>query len=134
MADIASHLVVELRAPEFSEGYSESFTDTYVSTQIKVLREQRGMTQKQLAESLKTSQTVISRIEGAGYSSWNIKTLKKLARAFEVRLHISFETVGSLIDEAACFSRKSLQRAKRSQDPRLYPGTVVALSGVEAVA
>lgn len=120
MADIAKTLAVELRDREFSEGYSESFLDTYVSTQIKVLREQRRMTQKQLAEALGTSQTVVSRIEGAGYSSWSIKTLKKLARAFDVRLQISFETVGSLIDEVSGVNRKALQRAKRSEDPRLY--------------
>src|SRR5262245_25087800 len=121
MADTASHLAVELRDQEFAEGYSESFLDTYVATQIRVLREQREMTQTDLAAALGTTQTVISRIEGASYSSWNIKTLKRLARAFGVRLHISFESVGSIIDEVSGFGRVRLQRAHRKDDPRLQP-------------
>ena len=132
MADIADSLAVELRSPQYSEGYSESFLDSYVATQIKVLREQRGLTQKQLAEALNTSQTVVSRIEGAGYSSWNIKTLKKVARAFDVRLHISFESVGSLIDEVSRFSRKALQRPKRSEDPKLFPAQASTLASIDA--
>lgn len=119
MADISEALRNDLQDREFAEGYAESFLDTYVATQIKVLREQRELTQKQLANELGTSQGVISRIEDAGYASWNVKTLKKLARVFDVRLKISFETYGSLIGEMKRFSRKSLERVRRSDDPFL---------------
>jgi len=51
MADIDETLRHDLRDPEFSEGYADSYLDTYVATQLKVLREQRNLTQKQAAEA-----------------------------------------------------------------------------------
>jgi transcriptional regulator with XRE-family HTH domain len=120
MGAIADALRQDLRGKEFSEGYAEGFLDTYVSTQIKVLREQRGMTQAELANKIGTKQPVIARIERGGSSSRNIGTLKKLARAFNVRLHVSFETFGSLIGDFEKFSRASLARVERDNDPILY--------------
>jgi HTH-type transcriptional regulator/antitoxin HipB len=116
---IAEHLRRDLARPEFSEGYAESFQDAYVATQIKVLREQHQLTQAKLAEKLHTTQTVISRIENVNYSAWNISTLKKLARAFRVRLKVSFETYGSLIHDMEHFTREDLQRIPREEDPEL---------------
>jgi transcriptional regulator with XRE-family HTH domain len=120
MADMSETLRNDLRDPEFAEGYAESFLDSYIATQIKVLREQNELTQTELAALLGTTQTVISRAENVNYSSWNIRTLKKIARALKVRLKVSFETYGSLIDEAQRFSRESLQRVPRDKDPALW--------------
>src|SRR5262249_46652320 len=120
MAGIGETLRQDLRDQQFAETYAESFLDTYIATQIKVLRESRNMTQAGLAEQIGTTQTVISRIENINYSSWNIRTLKKLARAFGVRLHVSFETTGSLIDQIKRFRREALERVSRDQDPILY--------------
>ena len=116
---IAEHLRRDLLRPEFSEGYAESFHDAYIATQIKVLREQHNLTQTKLAEMLNTTQTVISRIENVNYSAWNITTLKKLARAFRVRLKVSFETYGSIICDMEDFSRENLRRTPRENDPDL---------------
>lgn len=120
MAAISEQLKTDLREEQFCEGYTESFLDSYVATQIKVLREQREMTQKELADVLGTTQTAISRIESINYSAWNIGTLKRLARAFKVRLRVSFETCGSLIDDYERFTRDNLQRVSRDNDPVLY--------------
>jgi transcriptional regulator with XRE-family HTH domain len=106
----------DLRQPEFSEGYAESFLDSFVATQLKVLREQNGWSQTQLAERMGKKQTVISRSERVNYSSWSISTLKQYARAFRLRLRVSFETYGSLIDEAANFSEENLRRTPRESD------------------
>lgn len=119
MSAISDALRVEFRDPEYSEGYAESFLNSYVATQIKVIREQRGMKQSDLARQVGTTQTAISRIENVNYSSWNIKTLKKLARAFRVRLMVSFETYGTLVDEIGRFNREALQRTERDRDPGL---------------
>lgn len=123
MSAIIDRLRDELKDPEYSEGYAESFLDSYIATQIKVLREQAGLSQQGLAQLLGTGQGVISRIENVNYSKWNVSTLKKLARAFHVRLKISFETYGSLLADVRNFSRDSLQRQPRELDPLLH-GTV----------
>lgn len=120
MADMNETLRHDLRDAEFAEGYAESFLDAYIATQIKVLREESDLTQSEFADLLGTKQTVISRAENVNYSSWNIKTLKKMARVLGVRLRVSFETYGSLIEEAVHFSRESLQRVSRDKDPVLY--------------
>jgi transcriptional regulator with XRE-family HTH domain len=122
MGAISETLRQDLTQPEFSEGYAESFQDAYVATQIKVLREQNEWTQAELAEVLNTTQTAVSRIENVNYSAWNISTLKKLARAFRVRLKVSFESYGSLINDVENFSRENLKRAPREKDPELAIG------------
>src|SRR6266536_1496731 len=121
----------ELKDPEYSEGYAESFLDSYIATQIKVLREQHNLSQKSLAELIGTRQGVISRIENVNYSKWNVSTLKKLARAFRVRLKVSFETYGALIADVAAFSRQDLQRLPRENDPILYPGESALQTGAQ---
>ena len=126
MSVIIDRLRDELKDPEYSEGYAESFLDSYIATQIKVLREQAGLSQQGLAQLLGTGQGVISRIENVNYSKWNISTLKKLARAFRVRLKISFETYGSLLADVSSFSRDSLQRQPRELDPLLHSAVPVA--------
>jgi transcriptional regulator with XRE-family HTH domain len=119
MLDIENSLRIELNDPEYSEGYAESFMNSFVATQIKVLREQRVMTQAQLGEAIGTTQAGISRIEDVNYSSWSIKTLIKLARAFNVRLKVSFEPYGTLPGEVVTFNRAALQRPQRKDDPGL---------------
>jgi transcriptional regulator with XRE-family HTH domain len=119
MADISDALRNDLQKPEFSEGYAESFLDSFIATQLKVLREQNGWNQTQLAQRMGKKQTVISRSENVNYSAWNISTLKQYARAFRLRLRVSFETYGSLIDDVANFGRENLQRTPRESDPVL---------------
>ncbi len=101
---------------EYRYAYAEDFSNTYIATQIKVLRDQRGMTQEGLAEAIGTKQSGISRLENVNYSSWKTETLRKTARALGVRLRISFETFGSLLGEDAEFSRESLKRPKFEDD------------------
>jgi len=125
MSDTVERLRTELKDPEMSEGYAESFVDSYIATQIKVLREREGLSQRELADLMGTRQAVVSRFEDVNYSKWNVMTLKKLARAFRVRLKVSFETYGSLLNDVATFSRESLQREPRECDPILNSYTSV---------
>ena len=119
MGDMSEALRQELRDPEYSEGYAESFLNAYIATQIRVIREQRVMRQEDLALAIGTKQNGVSRLENVNYSAWNIKTLKKIARAFHLRLKVSFETYGTLPYEVAGFSREALRRNPREKDPGL---------------
>jgi transcriptional regulator with XRE-family HTH domain len=116
---MSNELRTELLDQEYAQGYAESFLNAFVATQIKVIREQRRMTQSDLAAAVGTTQTGISRIEDVNYSSWSIRTLTKLARAFDVRLKVSFEPYGSLPEEVARFNRAFLERVDRKTDPHL---------------
>lgn len=106
--------------PEARYAYAEDFLNTVIASQIYVLREEQDMTQAELATAMGTKQSGISRLENVNYSAWKIQTLKKIARALGVRLRVTFETFGTLLDEDDSFSRKSLQRPKFEDDPAFH--------------
>lgn len=117
--DIEYALRKHLQDREYAEEYAESFLHAYVATQIKVIREQRAMTQAELGNRIGTTQAGVSRYEDVNYSSWSLRTLIKIARAFDVRLQVSFESFGTLPDEVIRFERKALERVSRAEDPGL---------------
>ena len=61
-----------------------------IGWQIKVNREARGLTQTGLASLCNTRQPVISRLESAECSGYNVSTLLKIAHAFKCALEIKF--------------------------------------------
>jgi len=101
---------------DVAHAYVDEFLNVSIATQIKVLREQREMTQQQLADAAGMKQERISVLENVNYSSWSINPLRKLARALGVRLKVSFETFGSYFPEFNNFSREDLQRQSRAEE------------------
>jgi len=106
---------------DYRYAYAEDFLNTSIATQIVTLREQRGLSQAAFAQLLGTKQPGVSRLENVNHSTWKTETLKRIARALGVRLKISFETFGSLVDEEKRFSRSQLERPKFEEDPALDP-------------
>jgi len=111
----------EFKDQEYREAYAEDFLNTSIAAQLQVIREQRELTQAQLAEKVGTQQAGISRLENVNYSAWKIETLKKLAFALGCRLKVSIETFGSLIDEVTNFSREALKRPSFDEDLVFHP-------------
>jgi transcriptional regulator with XRE-family HTH domain len=111
MSDFNEQLMAEFIDPDYRASYADSFLDAWIALQIRVIREQRKMTQQHLADALDTTQTAISRLESANYSGRSIKTLKAVAKALDCRLKVSFETYGSLIGEADTMSAELLRRS-----------------------
>lgn len=74
------------------QAYVEAEVIIGFSEQIKELRAARGWTQKQLASKMKTTQSVVSRIEDADNYSFSLATVLKLCDAFDVGLNLSFES------------------------------------------
>jgi HTH-type transcriptional regulator/antitoxin HipB len=94
---------------EYRHAYAEESLDISVGTQIKVLREQRGWRQADLAREAEMPQPSVSRYENVNYSNWSINTLKKLARAFDVCLDVRFRSFGDLVTTVNEFSRATLE-------------------------
>lgn len=101
---------------EYRYAYAEEHLNTTLALQIRVLRELRGMKQSDLARAIGTQQPGIARLENVNYSAWKTETLRKIARALGVRLKITFETFGTLLDEDDNFSRKALERPTFDED------------------
>lgn len=117
--------------------YADAVTNAFISAQIKALREDRKLSQAEVAGLMGTKQSGVSRLEKADYSAWKIETLRKLARAFHVRLRISFEDFGSLPEDLERFHAKDLAPPKFEDDPAFQepkreqaPGTAAAANPV----
>lgn len=108
----------EFTDKEYAHAYMDSYLNAEIATQIKVLREQRGLTQEDLASLADMKQERISVLENVDYEAWSIKTLKKLAYAFDLALKVSFEEFGKRIKDSEMYSRASLERSSREDDLR----------------
>lgn len=117
MSSYRKQLKKEFKDKEYRDAYAEDYLHTKIASQIKVIREQRELTQKELAEMIGTKQPGVTRLENVNYASWNISTLKKIAAALGCWLNVSFEPFGTLLDEDESFSREWLQRPKFEEDP-----------------
>ena len=61
-----------------------------IAQEIYALRTQAGLTQKQLAHLVGTTDSVISRLEDADYAGHSIKMLQRISAALNRRLEIHF--------------------------------------------
>lgn len=108
----------EFGDPVARHDYAEIFGDSSIALQIKVLRLQRGLSQNELAELAAMKQSRISAMEQASYSGWSIRTLRRLAKAFDLALVVKFESFGSFLDEVTATDRReALERPSFSDDP-----------------
>ena len=117
MADLRQKLRVKLRDPDYRHAYADEALNTFLASQIKVLRKQRKLRQANLAATLGTKQSAVSRLESADYDGWTITTLKKLAEAFDLRLRVSFEPFGTLWQDMSQCTEEHLQRPVFEKDP-----------------
>jgi len=87
-----SRLQADLKDPEFKAHYQEERQALKLAMRIAELREQKGLSQQELAKLMGTSQQAISRIESGEYEGFTLKTLEKIAEATGMRVKIEFVT------------------------------------------
>lgn len=75
--------------PARRRGYEKAGRTIRLAMEIHSLREKRGLSQRELADRLGTTQSAIARLE-AGNVSPSLPTLDKIAAALEVELVVSF--------------------------------------------
>jgi transcriptional regulator with XRE-family HTH domain len=80
----------EMENPKFKAIYDEISAQMDIGEQIAKLRYKAKMSQLELAKKVKTSRTAIARYESGNYASFNIKTLARIACAFNKNLKVSF--------------------------------------------
>ena len=114
---LRNKLLARFRDGGYRRAYVESFLDAYIATQIKVLREQRDLSQTRLAEKANMKQSQISAMEDVNHTSWKISTLKKIAKAFDLTLVVRFESFSGVLPDIERFGREALQRASFDDDP-----------------
>jgi transcriptional regulator with XRE-family HTH domain len=130
MSGLRSNVSSDFTDRESRHLYADESLNTKIATQIKVIREQRGLTQSELAKLSGMAQPRIAVLEDINYSSWSVKTLKRIAKALDVRLAVGFETFSSLIVELENLDRSSLERPSFDDDIFFHGDSVAALESV----
>lgn len=116
MSNFLGRIKQPFQDKDYRDTYAAEFLNSFIATQIKALRQQRSWTQEKLAEQAGMKQARISVLEDVNYSSWSISTLQRLARAFDLRLKVSFEEFNTLVADFNALSRKSLERHPFTED------------------
>jgi transcriptional regulator with XRE-family HTH domain len=114
---IRDRLLKRFHSFKYRHGYLDEFTDAYIATQIKVLREERRLNQTALGKLAGMKQSQISELEDVNNRGWKVRTLKKLAKAFDLALVVRFEEFGRVLPDIGNLDRKHLERAAFKDDP-----------------
>ncbi len=89
---------------EYREAYLEASIEQGVAWQIRINRQKRNLTQKDLAKALNTGQPAISRLEDPEHGAYNLKTLIEIAKAFDCALSIKYIPYSMLAAESCKLS------------------------------
>ena len=101
---LREYLRGEMKDPEFRRLYEEADIELRIALEVIRARQARHMTQRELAQAIKTKQQTVSRIE-RGAQNVTIGTLHRIARALgrslQVRLIPAYGRIGALPETAA---------------------------------
>lgn len=86
-----SYLAKQMQDTRFAARFERAGQAWDVALQIAALREQAGLSQKELARRLKTSQQHISRLESPDYEGHSLANLRRVAAVLHARVRVVFE-------------------------------------------
>jgi len=78
-------------SPALQAAIEDAQLSVDISMQIAKLRQEKGCSQKELAELAGIQQSNISRLESPGYQGYTLKVLSKVVRALGGRLKVEIE-------------------------------------------
>lgn len=111
------YLQEQLQDPEFAARFAAAGEAWDVALQITALRRQAGLSQKELAKLLNTSQQQISRLESASYEGHSLSMLRRVAEALHARVRVVFEPIengaGGYVAEVPAEYGKRTNQPKR---------------------
>jgi transcriptional regulator with XRE-family HTH domain len=79
----------QLKDPDFAERFARAGEAWDVALQLAALREKAGLSQKDLARRLNTSQQQISRLESPSYEGHSLSMLRRVAEALGASVHVT---------------------------------------------
>ena len=91
--DYDEMLKEEIKDPAFRKEYNELEEEFEVAKQVIGLRIKKGLTQKELAEKVNTSQSCIARLESGTYKNLSLSFLRRVGEALGVQPHVKFEAL-----------------------------------------
>lgn len=112
----ARKIWTKLANKEYRDSFVASNIANTVSSQIFTLRDQRGWTQKELAQRAGMGQSRIPALEDPNLENFEIGTLKRIASAFDVAVIVRFVPFSELVTWTAELSEEKLQVADFAND------------------
>ena len=85
------YLEDQLHDPAFAARFKRAGVAWDVALQIAALRQKAGLSQKDLAKLLKTSQQQVSRLESPDYEGHSLSALRRVAEALHANVRVVFE-------------------------------------------
>ena len=107
-----------LRTKRFRDGFVSARIAQMLALQARAMREERGLSQTQLATELGTSQNAIYRLENPSFAK-SISTLIKVASFFDVGLVVRFERFSGIVDWVSGMDSESILVPSADTDTRL---------------
>lgn len=105
-----------LKDKEYRDAFVSEHIDTGLPFQIKALREEREWSQEKLGNMAGMHQERISALEDPNYGKFTLRTLKKLASAFDVALMVVFVPFSKLLDWESDLSPEALRAVSFEED------------------
>jgi transcriptional regulator with XRE-family HTH domain len=84
-----AYLDGQLQDPAFARRFKQAGEAWEVALQIAALREKAGMSQRDLARKLHTSQQQISRLESPSYEGHSLSMLRRVAEVLGVTVRVT---------------------------------------------
>ncbi len=81
----------QLQDPDFAERFRQAGEAWDVAIRLAALRREAGLSQRELARQVGTTQQQISRMESPSYEGHSLSLLRRVAEALGTTVHVSFE-------------------------------------------
>src|SRR5580658_6973340 len=88
------YLETQLEDPIFAARFEQAGEAWDVALQLAALRQKAGLSQKDLARKLKTSQQQISRLESPSYEGHSLSMLRRVAKALGATVLVTLSPQG----------------------------------------
>ena len=85
------YLKEQLKDKDFARRFQQAGDAWDVALKIAALRKDAGLSQKDLAERLGTTQQQISRLESPSYEGHSLSMLRRVAEVLNAEVHVIFE-------------------------------------------
>jgi transcriptional regulator with XRE-family HTH domain len=95
-----AYLEEQLADPDFARRFERAGEAWDVALQIAALRQRAGLSQRELARRVKTTQQQISRLESPEYEGHSLSMLRRVARELRAHVRVVIEP-----DDAAATTR-----------------------------
>jgi len=121
------YLKEQLADPAFAKRFERAGEAWDVALQVAALRRRAGLSQKQLAQRVKTSQQQICRLESPGYEGHSLSMLRRVAQELHARVRVVLEPedaadhvaeTPALYRAKLCTATNQAARTWRAKNPR----------------